>query len=141
MAVEVDCQCPTCVNGGKERTADKKELVLGQERLECVDKFCYFDDMIGAGGDAEDAVRARIRCAWSKFNELEPILTAQGASLRLTGRIYTACVQCVMVYGSETWPMKVDDMQKLERTESMMMRWMCGVSLKDRKAAVELRES
>ena len=48
------------------------------------------------------------------------------------------CAVCdVMVYGSETWTMKVDDMQKLERTESMM----CGMSLKDRKSAVELRES
>ena len=36
------------------------------------------------------------------------------------------------VYGSDTWWMKVDDMQKLERMESMMMRWMCGVSLKER---------
>src|SRR5271157_5206058 len=105
MAMEVDYQCPICVNGGKARTADKKELLLGQEKLECVDKFCYLGDMIGAGGGAEDAVRARTRCAWGKFNELGPILTARGASLRLKGKIY-ACVQCVMVYGSETWPMK-----------------------------------
>ena len=37
--------------------------------------------------------------------------------------------------------MKVDDMQKLERTESMMMRWMCGVSLKERKPTLVLRKS
>ena len=27
--------------------------------------------------------------------------------------------------------MKVADMNRLERTERMMVRWMCGVSLKD----------
>ena len=27
---------------------------------------------------------------------------------------------------------KVDDMQGLERTERLMVRWMCSVSLKDR---------
>jgi hypothetical protein len=32
------------------------------------------------------------------------------------------------VDGSETWPMKVEDMQRLERTEKMMIRWMCGVT-------------
>ena len=120
---------------------NKKEIVLGQESLECVDKFCYLGDMIGAGGGAGDAVRARVRCAWGKFNELKPILTVRGASLRLKGKIYAACVQSVMVYGSDTWPMKVEDMQKLERTESMMMRWMCRVSLKERKPTLVLRKS
>ena len=28
--------------------------------------------------------------------------------------------------------MKADDLKSLERTERMMVRWMCGVSLKDR---------
>ena len=50
------------------------------------------------------------------------------------GKIYRACVQSVLVYGSETWAFKVSDTQQLERTERMMVRWMCGVSLKDRKA-------
>jgi len=42
------------------------------------------------------------------------------------------------VYGSETWAMKAADMLRLERTEKMMMRWMCGVTLKDRKSNQEL---
>ena len=32
------------------------------------------------------------------------------------------------------------DMQRLERVEKMMIRWMCGVTLKDRKASEELRQ-
>ena len=43
-----------------------------------------------------------------------------------------------MVYGSETWAMKAEDMQSLERTERMMIRWMCGVRMSDKKASVEL---
>ena len=43
-----------------------------------------------------------------------------------------------MVYGSETWPVKAEDMQRLERTERMMVRWMCGVSLKHRLSSQEL---
>ena len=34
--------------------------------------------------------------------------------------------------------MKADDMQRLERTERMMIRWMCCVELSDRKASAEL---
>src|SRR5206468_2542336 len=54
-------------------------------------------------------------------------------------KIYRACVQRVLVYGSETWPMKVNDMQRLVRTENSMVRWMSGVTLKDRRPSEKLR--
>jgi hypothetical protein len=54
------------------------------------------------------------------------------------GKVYKACVQRVLVYGSETWAVRVEDMQRLERTERMMVRWMCGVSLKNKVPSVEL---
>ena len=81
----------------------------------------------------EEAARARVRCAWAKFKELSPILTARGASYHIKGKIYKACVQSVLTYGTETWAMKIANLQSLERTERMMVRWMCEVSLKDRK--------
>ena len=34
--------------------------------------------------------------------------------------------------------MKAEDMQRLERTERMMIRWMCGVRVSDKKASAEL---
>jgi hypothetical protein len=138
-------KCPKCVMGtqaggvGEER----EELVIdgGQGGVvEGVNKFCYLGDMIGAGGGAGDASVARVRCAWAKFNELGPILKRRGASLRLKGKIYRVCVQKVLIYGSETWAMKREDMQRLDRTEMMMVRWMCGVSLKARNRSVDLRE-
>ena len=80
-----------------------------------------------------------VRCAWGKFRDLRMLLTARGASLRVKGKIYRACVQRVFVYGSETWPMKVNDMRRLVRTENSMVRWMSGVTLKDRRPSEELR--
>ena len=96
--------------------------------------------MIGAGGGAEEASRARVRCAWAKFRELAPVLTSRGASIKVKGRVYRSCVQRVLVYGSETWPMKAEDMQRLERTERMMVRWMCGASLKSRISSNDLNK-
>ena len=86
----------------------------------------------------EEAARARVRCAWAKFKELSPILMARGASYRIQGKIYKACVQSALTYGTETWAMKKANLQSLARTERMMVRWMCGVSLKDRKRSVDL---
>ena len=53
---------------------------------------------------------------------------------------YSTYVQCVMMYGSETWAVKVKDMQRLERAEKMMIIWMCGVTMKGRKSNEELRQ-
>jgi len=136
---ETNFSCRKCKN--PEIVQRRKQSVSLEQNveLECVDEFCYLGDMIGAGGGAGDASRVRVRCAWKKFTELSPILTTRGASLKLKGKIYRACVRSVMIYGSETWPMKVEDGQRLERTERMMMRRMCGVTLKDRKSSEELR--
>ena len=135
----VGFECSRCVHGNAREAAEvRKEIELdGDGNVECVEKFCYLGDMMGSGGGAEEASRARVRCAWAKFRELSPLLTARGASLKVKGKLY---VQCVMMYGSETWAMKVEDMQRLERAEKMMMRWMCGVTLKDGKTSEEIRE-
>ena len=45
--------------------------------------------------------------------------------------------ECIDIW-TETWVMKVANLQSLERTERMMVRWMCSVSLKDRKRSVDL---
>ena len=57
----------------------------------------------------------------------------------MKGKIYKACVQSVMMYGSETLAMKVEDTQKMKRTEASMVRRMCGVSLKKHLSNKALR--
>ena len=63
--------------------------------------------MLGKGGGSTDAARTRVRCAWGKFNELGPILTRRGVPLKVKGKIYKSCVQRTLVYGSETWALKL----------------------------------
>ena len=96
--------------------------------------------MLGSSGGAGEASGMRVKCAWKKSRELSSILTTRGASLTLKGKIYSACMRSVMIYGSENWPMKVKDMQRLERAEKIMVRHMCGVTLKARKSSEELRQ-
>ena len=92
--------------------------------------------MLNCGGGAGAASQVRVGCAWKQFREL----TARGASLKLKGKTYSACVRSSMIYGSEPWPMKVEDKQRLERAERVMVRHMCRVTLKDRKSCGELRQ-
>ena len=56
--------------------------------------------------------------------------------LEMKGRVYAGSS---MTYGSETRPLLVDAGLKFERAEMQMIRWMCGVSLNDRRTNEELR--
>jgi hypothetical protein len=79
------------------KAVECKEVVIGEAgKLDCVDKYCYLGDVIGDGGGVEEATRARVRCAWGKFMELAPILTARRVSLQLKGKIFRSCVQRVL---------------------------------------------
>src|ERR1043165_3590801 len=46
-------------------------------------------------------------------------------------------MQSVLLYGSETWAMKAEDEGRLQRAENAMVRWMCGVTLRDRTSTLD----
>ena len=91
-------------------------------------------------GDADAAVEARIRTGWNKFRQLVPLLTNKDVSLIMRGRLFSSCVRSSMLHGSETWPVRKENVAALQRAEMRMVRWMCGVKLKDRLPSKELRE-
>jgi len=46
-----------------------------------------------------------------------------------------------MLHGSETWPIRKENVVALQRAAEMrMVRWMCGIKLKDRFPSKKLRE-
>ena len=59
---------------------DKTSLVLDRDvEFQLIDRFCYLDDMISAGGGAKMTSRMRVTCALNKFRELSPIQTSRRA--------------------------------------------------------------
>ena len=52
---------------------------------------------------------------------------------RLKLNIYNTVVRQVIMYGSETWALQKREEQKLDRTEMRMLRWMLGISLRERR--------
>ena len=66
-----------------------------------------------------------------KFKELGGILCMRGASLRMKGVVYKACVHSMLTYGAETLAMKAGVFQRLRATERRMLRMICRVTLKD----------
>jgi len=61
------------------------------------------------------AVTASNRSEWKKVPEYLPILTGKRVSLKLKGKVYTSRVRSCLIYGSETWPMKMEHAVKVDR--------------------------
>ena len=80
-----------------------------------------------AGADA--AVTETVRWAWKKFRELEPFL----------GKVYIIRRRNCLPYGCDAWAIRAELDSKRGRTEMRMVRWMCGVSPKERQSSTELR--
>ena len=109
-------------------------LHIDGHEYEIVDKFCYLGNMLIQEGSCEHAILKRIQTGWLKFRELSGLLIGKGISLRAKGIIYITCIRPAMLYGSETWPTKVEDIRKIQRSEMRILRWMTGVSLSERKS-------
>ena len=90
--------------------------------------------------NTDAAVEAKILIGWNKFRQPIPLLTNKDVSLIVRGMLHSSCVRSSMLHGSETWPVRKENVVAFQRAEMRMVRWMCGVKLKDRLPSKELRE-
>ena len=100
-----------------------------------MENFCYLIDAIKAIIWREfDSVATKIRIRQCKFREEVSFLVCRILPLKAKGRLYSPCVRSIMIYGSETWPVKEGDAVRLDRNHAKMVRW-----YEDRISAEELR--
>ena len=56
------------------------------------------------------------------------------------GRMYNAMIRPILLYASETWPIRVEDIRRLSVFESRCLRSICGVSWDMRISNSEVRK-
>ena len=112
--------------------------MVEEETYGCVKCLCYLGDTLDGNG-ADLAATSRFRNGWMKFRGRLPFLTSRAHRLEMKAQVYACCVRSSMTYGSETMPLVVDVGLKFERADMQMIRWMCSVSIKDRRTSKNLR--
>ena len=70
--------------------------------------------------------------------DIVPLLISRGFPLG-KDRVYSAYVSKVMPYGSETWPVKEEDVIRLERDNARIVTLMCKVWPEGRISTEELK--
>ena len=59
----------------------------------------------------------------------------------MKGMVYRSCVRSAMLFGSETWCLRKNEMISQRRTERAMVRSMCGGKLVDGKNTKDLMKT
>ena len=108
------------------------DINLQGHNLERVNTFKYLGATLAENRDLDAEITHRIQSGWNNWKRVSGILCDRRISLRVKGKVYTTVVKPAMMYGAETWAVKKAQEKKLDVTEMRMLRWMRGVTRRDR---------
>jgi len=98
-----------------------------------VGKFKYLGSIIQRNGDIDEDINQQIRVGWQKRKYTSGVLCDKRVPVGLKGKVYRMVVRPTVLYGSEYWPLKKTQAQRLMMVAEMrMIRWMCGYTMIDR---------
>ncbi len=60
------------------------------------------------------------------------LLCDRRVPMKLKGKVYKTVIRPAMLSGAETWATTKRQEKRIEVTEMRMLRWMCGVTRKDK---------
>ncbi len=109
--------------------------------MEEVESFKHLGSSFTATGQAKDEISGRIGLARNAFTRLNATLwSRREISLKTKGRIYEALVRTSFLYGCETWPVRVEDLHRLEVFDNDCLRCFLRCSRRDRVRCSTLRQ-
>ena len=119
-------------------TAQAPVLSIGNETLELTEKFVYLGSCISPSGLTEESL-SRIGKARAAFAALRHLWRRHDIHLALKGRVYSATVRSVLLYGCETWSTRKEDLQRLSVFDHRCLRSIAGVWWEQRISNEEVR--
>ncbi|XP_047004640.1 uncharacterized protein LOC124622894 [Schistocerca americana] len=105
---------------------------IQDDELKSVCKFNYLGSYIQRDEELESEIQHRINCGWNNWRKMSGVLCDKKVSIGLKGKVYKSVVRPAMIYGAETWLIIVAQERKMEVAEMRILRWVCGVTRKDR---------
>ena len=99
--------CSKCDKATNRVQEIQQEIMC--DELDTVKGFFYLGDRLNVSGGCEAAVTARTRLGWKKFKECVEILFGKRFSLQMKGKIYKSYVRLTMLYESETWCLRENE--------------------------------
>ncbi|XP_039287770.1 uncharacterized protein LOC111047670 [Nilaparvata lugens] len=119
--------------------SDENDRVLVTEdgRIEKVDHFIYLGQKIGREGQWGEVTR-RVAIGWAMFKKYSYLFRSK-ISMENKKKLLQTCILPAILYGCETWTINEKIIKKLRITVRSMERVMIGVTRKDRKTKLWIR--
>ena len=86
--------------------------------MDFVKSFCYLGDRLNSSSGSEAAVTARARIGWMKFRECGELRYGRKFLLKMKKKIDQSCIRLTMLYGSERWCLRENEMVILRKEEA-----------------------
>ena len=110
-----------------------RPLRLLDSTIEHVNGFVYLGSLILPNGQAKEEVQRRVDNARRAFLQLRTALWRRNeVSLRTKIRVYQAAIRPVLLYGCETWPMRAEDLRRMEVFDHWCLRVILKIRLSDK---------
>ncbi|KAL4123306.1 hypothetical protein QTP88_015504 [Uroleucon formosanum] len=123
-----------CVNEGKTEYMflSRRELPFCQSikidhfEFKRVEQFKYLGSFLTEKNNVTNEIAARIQAGNRCYYGLTKILSSRTISRRMKERLYTSLIRPVVLYGSETWPIRKMDEHKFMVFERKVLRKIYG---------------
>ena len=114
-------------------------LSIKGQFTERVDKFTYLGSCITPDGSIAEELSSCIQKVQLAFSNLHHLWRRNDVKLSTKGRIYSAAVRSVLLYGSETWPLKAEDIRRLSVFDHRCLRSIGKIWWEHRISNTEVR--
>ena len=111
---------------------NRPQVKILDEEAERVTHFKYLGTRIEEEGGMETEIAKRVGAGWMNWKKCSGMLCDKRMPVKLKGKVYRTVVRPAMLYGAETWATTKRQESRIEVNEMRMLRWMCGVTRKDK---------
>ena len=80
----------------------------------------------------ETEITKRVGAGWINWKKFSGVLCDRRMPAKLKGNVYKTVIRPAMLYWAETWATTKKQENRIEVTEMRMLRWMCGITRKDK---------
>ena len=100
--------------------------------LEQVKVFKYLGSVVQEDGGMKNEISNRIQSGWRNWRKCSGVLCDRKIPVKLKGKVYKTVIRPAMLHAAETWATKETEEKRLEVQEMRMLRWMNGITRRDK---------
>ena len=116
-------------------------IFIGSDQLKQVQTFTYLGGVITENSTSTEDIKRRIGLAMGSMQKLSTIWKSKEISTDTKMELYQVLTLSIATYGSEAWTLKKRDEKRLLVFEMSCLRWIMGVSRRDRLRNTSIRET